>query len=248
MNGTSGSLDTSTPDRPPRRSAGCPDLREAGDQCADAREDQDGVAHCAENHHRADVLAADACRRTNAFCAPMATISLNPVSRPVPPTAPHALTVGRRCRCRQTKESEYTLDFFHELEHLWALSAVIDEGTFETGRALLLEAEARESLGAETSALTSTPVAVNADSLATWFLPVLEDAAGWADTTLDLHIEDQDHSTRLLRQWDVLGAVTSDPSPVDGCRQCSRERCGMSPPRLPGCGSVLPWQDRKSVV
>ncbi|GAA3291541.1 LysR family transcriptional regulator ArgP [Arthrobacter citreus] len=150
-------------------------------------------------------------------------------------------------------------------EHLRALAAVIDEGTFEAaadrlhispsavsqrikaleksagqvvvrravpctptdaGAALLrlarqvqlLEAEAREALGMATSAVTATPLAVNADSLATWFLPLLQEAAGWADTTLDLHVEDQDHSSRLLRQGDVLGAVTSDPSPVNGCR------------------------------
>ncbi len=69
-----------------------------------------------------------------------------------------------------------------------------------------------------------TPVAVSADSLATWFVPVLREAAGWADTTLDLHVEDEDHSSRLLRQGDVLGAVTSDPTPVSGCRA---ERLGF---------------------
>ena len=151
------------------------------------------------------------------------------------------------------------------LEHLRALAAVIDEGTFEaaadrlhispsavsqrikalensegqimirrgvpcspteSGAVLLrmarqvqlLEAEAREALGSDTTAATVTPVAVNADSLATWFLPVLSEAAGWTDTTLDLHVEDQDHSSSLLRHGDVLGAVTSDPSPVNGCR------------------------------
>ena len=150
-------------------------------------------------------------------------------------------------------------------EHLRALAAVIDEGTFDAaadrlhispsavsqrikaleksagqvvvrraapctptaaGFALLrlarqvqlLEAEAREALGSETAAVTATPVAVNADSLATWFLPLLAEAADWTDTTLDLHVEDQDHSSTLLRQGDVLGAVTSDPSPVNGCR------------------------------
>ena len=150
-------------------------------------------------------------------------------------------------------------------EHLRALAAVVDEGTFEAaadllhlspsavsqrikaleksvgqvvvrravpctptdaGSALLrlarqvqlLEAEARQALGSETSAVTSTPLAVNADSLATWFLPVLAEAADWTDPTLDLHVEDQDYSSRLLRQGDVLGAVTADPAPVNGCR------------------------------
>ncbi|MCC9205953.1 LysR family transcriptional regulator ArgP [Arthrobacter sp. zg-Y769] len=150
-------------------------------------------------------------------------------------------------------------------EHLRALSAVVDEGTFEAAadrlhispsavsqrikaletsvgqivvrRAVpctptdagavllrmarqvqLLESEARHALSLDTSTRTSTPVAVNADSLATWFRPMLSEAAGWTDSTLDLHVDDQDHSARLLRQGDVVGAVTADPAPVNGCR------------------------------
>lgn len=61
-------------------------------------------------------------------------------------------------------------------------------------------------------------LAVNADSLATWFRPVLAQAAGWPDVTLRLELEDQDHSARLLRRGDVVAVVTSDPVPVQGCR------------------------------
>lgn len=82
----------------------------------------------------------------------------------------------------------------------------------------IIEAEARNALGSGVATRTVTPVAVNADSLATWFVPVLGEAAGWADTTLDLRVEDQDHSSRLLRQGDVIGAITSDPAPANGCR------------------------------
>lgn len=81
-----------------------------------------------------------------------------------------------------------------------------------------LETEALQSLGQGPVGRTTASVAVNADSLATWFTPVLHEAATWSDTDLDLHIEDQDHSSRLLRQGDVLGAVTTDPKPVGGCR------------------------------
>lgn len=82
----------------------------------------------------------------------------------------------------------------------------------------MLEADALQSLGQGPTGRSTASVAVNADSLATWFIPVLHEAATWADTELDLHIEDQDHSGRLLRQGDVLGAVTTDPKPVGGCR------------------------------
>ena len=93
----------------------------------------------------------------------------------------------------------------------------------------VLEAEALHSLRHGVSSRTVTPLAVNADSLATWFVPVLHEAAGWSDTTLDLHVEDQDHSSRLLRQGDVIGAVTGDPAPVSGCRL---ERLGSTIARI----------------
>ncbi|MFE8885825.1 LysR family transcriptional regulator ArgP [Pseudarthrobacter enclensis] len=151
------------------------------------------------------------------------------------------------------------------LEHLKALMAVIDEGTFEaaadvlritpsavsqrikaleaaTGQVLvrrrvpctatdagtvllrmarqvqLLEADAASALGNGAASRALLPLAINADSLATWFVPVLAAAASWPDTVLDLHVEDQGFSSQLLRQGDVMGAVTSDPVPVNGCR------------------------------
>ena len=61
------------------------------------------------------------------------------------------------------------------------------------------------------------PVAVNADSLATWFRRVLGEIGGWSDVALRLHVEDQAWSADLLRGGDVLAAVTSDPVAVQGC-------------------------------
>lgn len=60
-------------------------------------------------------------------------------------------------------------------------------------------------------------VAVNADSLSTWFRDVLTTAAEWEGVALRLHVEDQAYSAGLLRSGDVLAAVTSDPRPVQGC-------------------------------
>lgn len=84
-------------------------------------------------------------------------------------------------------------------------------------QAQLLEADAMAALRQGTSGPTDLPLAVNADSLATWFRPVLSTVAGWQDTALLLHIEDEGHSARLLRSGDVLGAVTADPVAVHGC-------------------------------
>jgi LysR family transcriptional regulator (chromosome initiation inhibitor) len=63
------------------------------------------------------------------------------------------------------------------------------------------------------------PIAVNADSLATWFLPALAavPARPGFEICFDLHREDQDHTTLLLRQGLVMAAVTSSPEPVQGC-------------------------------
>lgn len=91
-----------------------------------------------------------------------------------------------------------------------ALLATARQVTFLTDRALT---ELQDN-----QAATSLPLAVNADSLATWFRPVLREVAGWGDVTLTLHVEDQEHSATLLRRGDAMGAITSDPRPVAGCR------------------------------
>ncbi len=81
----------------------------------------------------------------------------------------------------------------------------------------LLDDEARVAL-AETAGPVQVTVAVNADSLATWFRDVLADVAAREDLTLRLVVEDQAHSAALLRSGEALAAVTSDPFPVQGCQ------------------------------
>ena len=86
------------------------------------------------------------------------------------------------------------------------------------GRAqALLQAEARTALEPDEGRRTELGLAVNADSLATWFRDVLAEAATWDDTVLRLEVEDQAHSHELLRRGETLAAVTSDPEPVQGC-------------------------------
>lgn len=62
------------------------------------------------------------------------------------------------------------------------------------------------------------PIAVNADSLAGWFLPALTAMPAEMAVYFDLRAEDQDHSAELLRDGTVLAAVTADPQAVQGCR------------------------------
>jgi LysR family transcriptional regulator (chromosome initiation inhibitor) len=81
----------------------------------------------------------------------------------------------------------------------------------------LLQDEAAEALSDGHRLQADLPVAVNADSLATWFRGAVAEVAQWNDLALRLHVEDQAHTAELLRRGDVLAAVTSDAVPVQGC-------------------------------
>jgi LysR family transcriptional regulator (chromosome initiation inhibitor) len=84
------------------------------------------------------------------------------------------------------------------------------------GRQLqLLAAEAAAALGGDQ--VVDLAVAVNADSLGTWFRSVLPTFAANPGTALRLFVEDQSLSHDLLRRGEVLAAVTSEPQPVQGC-------------------------------
>ncbi|PTT66342.1 LysR family transcriptional regulator ArgP [Stenotrophomonas sp. HMWF003] len=84
----------------------------------------------------------------------------------------------------------------------------------------LLEHDALHRMGLADEDLphASIPVAVNHDSLETWFPEAARSFASQTGTTLDLRLEDQDHTVALLRQGAVLGAVTTLDEPVQGCQ------------------------------
>ncbi|MDQ2584116.1 LysR family transcriptional regulator ArgP [Saccharothrix yanglingensis] len=65
---------------------------------------------------------------------------------------------------------------------------------------------------------TPIAVAVNADSLSTWFRRVVKELAADDGLVLAVRRDDQDHTADLLRQGLVVAAVTSSPRPVQGCR------------------------------
>lgn len=60
-------------------------------------------------------------------------------------------------------------------------------------------------------------VAVNADSLASWFAPAVARYAAAAPVLLDLTVDDQDHTAERLRSGAVLAAVTALAAPAPGC-------------------------------
>lgn len=98
----------------------------------------------------------------------------------------------------------------------------------ETGRRLcqhvdrvrLLEQElegAVPALAPEGIARVPLPVAVNADSLATWFTPAVAAFAAEARVLMEIAVDDQDHTAEWLRSGAVLAAVTGTARPAAGC-------------------------------
>lgn len=64
-------------------------------------------------------------------------------------------------------------------------------------------------------------IAVNADSLATWFLPAINEFSKQHKLLLELKIDDQDTSHQLLQRGEVVGCITSEPKPQQGCHIAS---------------------------
>ncbi len=100
-------------------------------------------------------------------------------------------------------------------------------------KVLLLESELETISDEERADAVILPVAVNVDSMDSWFLPALSPSAierGWL---LNLMVEDQEETLRLLKQGDVIGCVTAEPHPPQGCRSFAlgamRYRCVATP-------------------
>jgi LysR family transcriptional regulator (chromosome initiation inhibitor) len=82
----------------------------------------------------------------------------------------------------------------------------------------LLAADAARELDPESGAAgpVTMPIAVNADSLATWVLPALAPLA--SDYCFDLRAADQERTSDLLRDGTVMAAVTAEAQALPGCR------------------------------
>ncbi|WP_281647993.1 LysR family transcriptional regulator ArgP [Parendozoicomonas sp. Alg238-R29] len=85
-------------------------------------------------------------------------------------------------------------------------------------RVQLLEKEALPELQPDSKAhFLPLALAVNADSLATWLIPALAPVLKEQLIELDFRITDESRTLDLLRKGEVLGAVSTEPSPVTGC-------------------------------
>jgi LysR family transcriptional regulator (chromosome initiation inhibitor) len=77
-------------------------------------------------------------------------------------------------------------------------------------------------------------VAVNADSLGTWFVGAMAAFLGADHALLDVAIDDQEHTQEWLRAGDVLAAVTADAQAVQGCDSVALGKlkyCAVASPR-----------------
>lgn len=61
------------------------------------------------------------------------------------------------------------------------------------------------------------PIAINADSLSTWFFPAVADFVKQAQVLLELRVDDQDQTLNLLRTGEVSGAISAEPLAPGGC-------------------------------
>ncbi|MEM5437394.1 LysR family transcriptional regulator ArgP [Paraburkholderia diazotrophica] len=91
-----------------------------------------------------------------------------------------------------------------------------------TERVQLLEAELTGRVpdlpGALLEPWPTLRVAVNDDSVGTWFIDAIADFCAERGMLLDLVIDDQDHTAQRIRDGSVQGAVTTQSEPVQGCR------------------------------
>lgn len=61
-------------------------------------------------------------------------------------------------------------------------------------------------------------IAVNNDSLATWVIPALVAFTEETGLRVNVEVDDEAHTAEWLRAGRVLGAVTAEATPVQGCR------------------------------
>ena len=96
-----------------------------------------------------------------------------------------------------------------------------------------LEDDLQAEFAGDQAAPLSVTIALNNDSLASWFLPALAPFAAAEQVLLDLVLDDQDHTYTLLEAGRALGCVSTEPQPMRGCTVEAlgrmRYRCMASP-------------------
>ncbi len=96
----------------------------------------------------------------------------------------------------------------------------------EAGRKILkhylqvkrLEDELLGEMGDPTDkGFTSLAVGINADSLALWFLAAIQSFMLEEKVLIDIRVDDQEQTHRLLKDGEVMGCISTQEQPLQGC-------------------------------
>lgn len=105
-----------------------------------------------------------------------------------------ALLLSRSRPCRPTEHGRRLLRYWRQV--------------------MSLQQELDNELQQQSSQLA---LAANHDSLDTWLLPLLAEAAAEEQLLLDIQAEDQEHTRALMAEGRVMAAVSSEAVPIHGC-------------------------------
>ena len=87
----------------------------------------------------------------------------------------------------------------------------------------LLEHDLQKTLGVIDDPTRDAPaiirIAVNSDSLATWFPEVIRRVGSELNLHFDIVPDDQDHTADRLRNGEALAAITTESRPLHGCQR-----------------------------
>ncbi len=64
----------------------------------------------------------------------------------------------------------------------------------------------------------SITLGINADSLATWFLEAIHPFLVKERVLLDIRVDDQEQTHRMLKDGEVMGCISTQEQPMQGCR------------------------------
>jgi len=83
-------------------------------------------------------------------------------------------------------------------------------------RSALLDDDFAAEIHGQADAPLRLVLAVNGDTLATWFLPALSPVLTAEHVLLDTHVDDQDHTHALMLSGEAVGCVTTRPEAMRG--------------------------------
>lgn len=83
---------------------------------------------------------------------------------------------------------------------------------------LLEDGLASELSSAADAGPTTLAIGINADSLASWFLESIRPLLQQMELLIELRVDDQEQTHSFLREGEVVGCISTEPKPMQGCR------------------------------